>query len=54
MKILKGDIVYHKLSKLLFRCENAKHMRWMNMNPFYEKTNLKAIDYEEFEKQKAQ
>lgn len=30
-----GDIVYHKLSKLLFVCENKKHEKWMNMNPYY-------------------
>lgn len=49
MNIIVGDIVYHQLSKLLFRCENNKHMRWMNMNPFYVKTNLTKIDYVEFE-----
>jgi len=45
MNIQVGDIVYHQLSKLLFRYENNKHMRWMNMNPFYIKTTLKQIDY---------
>lgn len=30
-----GDIVLHKLSQLYFICENKKHERWMNMNPFY-------------------
>lgn len=40
-----GDIVFHQLSKLLFKCENTKHERWMNMNPFYIKTTLKTIDY---------
>lgn len=45
MNIRVGDIVYHQLSKLLFKCENKKHERWMNMNPFYTKTNLKTIDY---------
>mgnify|MGYP001585026358 CR=1 FL=1 len=30
-----GDIVLHTLSKLYFKCENKKHQRWMNMNPFY-------------------
>ena len=49
MNILVGDIVYHQLSKLLFRCENKKMMHWMNMNPFYTKTNLKEIDYAKFE-----
>jgi len=33
--IKKGDIVFHQLSKLYFRCENAKMARWMNVNPFY-------------------
>lgn len=51
MNILVGDIVYHQLSRLLFRCENNKMMRWMNMNPFYIKTDLKEIDYEKFEHQ---
>jgi hypothetical protein len=50
MNIIKGDIVYHKLSKLLFRCMDAKQARWMNMNPFYQKTNLKTINYEQFDK----
>ena len=49
MNIRVGDIVYHQLSKLLFKCENKKHERWMNMNQFYEKTDLKEIDYFEFE-----
>jgi hypothetical protein len=44
-----GDIVFHKLSKLLFRCENKKHERWMNMNEFYHKTELKEIDYNKIE-----
>lgn len=46
-----GDILYHILSKLLFRCENKKHERWMNINPFYQKTDLKEIDYNKFENQ---
>ncbi len=41
-----GDIVFHQLSKLLFKCENKKHERWMNMNPFYQKTDLKTVDYD--------
>lgn len=49
MTIKIGDIVYHQLSKLLFRCENKKHERWMNMSPYYVKTDLKTIDYEQFE-----
>ncbi len=48
MNIQVGDIVYHKLSKLLFKCENNKHMIWMNMNPFYIKTDLKTIYYDAF------
>jgi len=51
MIIRVGDIVYHQLSKLLFKCQNKKQERWMNMNPFYQRTNLKTIDYVEFEKQ---
>jgi len=51
MSIMVGDIVYHQLSKLLFRCENNKMMRWMNMNPFYIKTNSKTIDYNIWEKE---
>lgn len=50
MNILVGDIVFHQLSKLLFRCENKKMMRWMNMNPYYQKTDLKTIDYEQWER----
>lgn len=46
MNIRVGDIVFHRLSKLLFKCENKKHERWMNMNPFYQKTDLKEINYE--------
>lgn len=30
-----GDIVFHELSRLYFKCENQKQERWMNMNPFY-------------------
>lgn len=51
MNIKVGDIVFHRLSKLLFKCENKKMERWMNMNPFYQKTSLKTIDYEQFEEQ---
>lgn len=40
-----NDIVFHQLSKLLFKCENKKHERWMNMNPYYQKTDLKEINY---------
>lgn len=50
MNIQVGDIVFHQLSKLLFKCENKKHQRWMNMNQFYIKTNLKTINYEQFAK----
>lgn len=49
MNIGVGDIVYHQLSKLLFRCENNKMMRWMNMNHYYVRTNLSTIDYDKFE-----
>lgn len=52
MKIRVGYIVFHQLSKLLFKCENKKHERWMNMNSFYQKTNIKTIDYDQFEQQK--
>jgi hypothetical protein len=50
MTIRVGDIVFHQLSKLLFKCENKKHERWMNMNPYYIKTKLKTIDYEQWER----
>lgn len=36
-KIKKGDVVMHQLSRLHFRCENAKHEKWMNENHYYEK-----------------
>jgi hypothetical protein len=51
MNIKVGDIVFHQLSKLLFKCENKKMERWMNMNSYYVKTNLKTIDYEQYERQ---
>lgn len=35
--INKGDLVLHKLSRLIFICENGQQERWMNMNPFYTK-----------------
>jgi hypothetical protein len=35
MEIRVGDIVLHKLSKLYYICENRKHEKWMNMNPYY-------------------
>ena len=50
MKIKKGDIVYHTLSRLLFRCENSHHERWMNDNHYYQLTPLKTIDYEQWER----
>lgn len=49
MNIRVGDIVFHQLSKLLFRCQNKQQERWMNLNTYYVKTNLKTIDYEQFE-----
>ena len=49
LEIKKGDIVLHWLSKILFRCENAKMERWMNMNPLYKKTNFKTFDYDKLE-----
>lgn len=49
-EIKKGDIVFHMLSKLLFRCENSKHEKWMNENKNYRKTELKTIDYERWKK----
>lgn len=39
--IVKGDYVFHALSKLWFRCENSKHERWMNENKYYLK--LKTV-----------
>jgi len=33
--IKRGDIVFHKLSGLYFKCENTKQERWMNMNEYY-------------------
>lgn len=48
MNIIVGDIVFHQLSKLLFKCENKKMERWMNMNTYYVKTNMKTIDYEKW------
>ncbi len=36
MKIVVGDIVLHTLSGLYYKCENNKHQRWMNENPYYE------------------
>lgn len=42
MKISKGDIVLHQLSKLYFICENAKMEKWMNENKYY-KMVLKEV-----------
>jgi hypothetical protein len=47
--IVKGDIVFHQLSRLLFKCQNHQQERWMNLNPFYVRTELKEIDYEKLE-----
>jgi hypothetical protein len=46
-KIKMGDIVIHTLSKVTFRCENKKHERWMNMNPYYVKApeGTKILNY---------
>lgn len=40
MKIQVGDVALHTLSGLYYRCENKKHERWMNMNPFYIKSKI--------------
>jgi len=49
--IQKGDIVKHLLSKLYFICENAKHERWMNMNPFYFKVSKDEVPANYFNKE---
>jgi hypothetical protein len=41
--IVVNDIVYHKLSKLFFICENKKHERWMNMNEYYVKVDTPTL-----------
>lgn len=38
--IKKGDVAFHILSRLYFKCENTKMERWMNMNKFYVKAVL--------------
>jgi hypothetical protein len=38
-----GDIVLHELSGLFYRCENKKHERWMNMNPYYKPLQGKIV-----------
>lgn len=38
-----NDIVLHELSCLFFICENKKHERWMNMNPYYIKVDNPII-----------
>ena len=50
MTISKGDIVFHKLSKLYFICENEKHVRWMNMNPYYELVSKDSVPESYFKK----
>jgi len=37
------DIVYHSLSGLYYRCENAKMEKWMNMNNFYRKATEEEV-----------
>lgn len=41
--IKKGDIVLHILSGLYYRCENNKHERWMNENPYYKVVTQNSI-----------
>lgn len=48
--IKRNDIVVSKINGLLFKCENGKHEKWMNLNHNYVKTPLKTIDYEEWER----
>lgn len=31
-----GDVVFHILSGLFYKCENKKHEIWMNLNKYYE------------------
>lgn len=47
-----GDIVLHKLSGLYFICENRKHERWMNENPYYVIAPKDAVTKEYFYKNK--
>ena len=50
MDIKVGDIVLHQLSKLYFRCENKKHEKWMNMNPYYKLVDKKDVPENYFKK----
>lgn len=45
-----GHIVLHALSGLYFICENKKHERWMNMNPFYKWVPKDSVSPEYFRK----
>lgn len=49
--ILVNDIVLHTLSKLYFKCENKKMMRWMNMNHYYVKVDSAEVPKGYFDKQ---
>jgi hypothetical protein len=49
-EIKVGNIVFHELSKLYFRCENKKHERWMNMNPFYKLVSNDSVPEKYFKK----
>lgn len=45
-----GDIVQHGLSMLYFICENKKHEKWMNLNPFYKLVPKDSVDKSYFSK----
>ena len=50
--IVKGDIVFHELSKLYFICENNKMSRWMNMNKYYVLADKNVVEMSYFYKNK--
>ena len=49
-QIKVGDTVLHELSKLYFICENKKHERWMNMNPYYKLVSKDSVPESYFKK----
>jgi len=42
--------VLHELSGLYYRCENNKHEKWMNWNPYYKVVPKDSIPESYFKK----
>jgi len=46
------DTVLHTLSGLYYLCENTKHEKWMNQNPYYKLVQKDIVSESYFYKSK--